>query len=666
MSTLSRREFIRISTLVAASSVAAACVAPSAPAEPAAPTSPAAEPASGGAAAPAAPASRFAESPLLAEQVQAGTLPPVEERLPEDAMLVGPGVLCPAENVDWQPGRFGGTLRMATARTDLCAELWDASAEPPLMAAGKLRVGSVAEVTPNVLSAYEISEDLLTITFHMRKGLKWSDGTPCTTADVLFWYEDVLKNEEITPTPGKIYKSGNRVDGTLMDLEVVDDYTFRVLFDEPGLALVANWSTYSQVWSAFMRPAHYMKQFHKKYADADELNALLAEANIPAEEWWRYYLQRDEGTQTWTLLRCADPAYPTLAPWILETESSGLKTYVRNPYYWKVDTEGQQLPYIDRIRVEILSNSEAVTMKILAGEVDWAREYASMVNLPLYKENEERSGFRTMTLPTFTAPLQMRFNYTNPDPVWRETVRDVRFRKALNMAINHMQIVDIVYNGFAAEPDIIGLPYDPDGANALLDEMGMDQRDGEGFRLGIDGQPFTFPLEVRQGYTPEQDALCELLVEYWQDVGIRTDFRNIENTLYEARHNANELYVNMSWAHTGFWRNSPTYNDYVPDASRLWGLWVASGGTEGEEPDLPWAARLFEIAAQADAYVMTDADTKALHEEMFEILRTEVPTVLPIDHTVGTLIGSVKLANIPHDGIVTLASFTQEQFYYNE
>lgn len=660
MQHISRRDFLRISATIAAGTIAAAC-APTAP--PAAPVSEPAAPSAPEPTAPAEGAPRYTEAPMLAELVASGELPPVEERLPEDVMVVGPGVLSPTEFLDWQPGQYGGTMRYATARTDVCAELYDCNAEPGLMAAGKLKAASMGDITPNFFESYEISDDLKTITFHMRKGIRWSDGAPCTTADVQFWYEDVLKNEKITPTPGKIYKSGNRVDGTLMELDVVDDYTFRILFDEPGLALVASWASYSANWHSFMRPAHYMKQFHVDYADPAELKAMLDEAKLPEEEWWRYFQQRDEGTRTWTNLLNVDPDYPQLQPWVLERTAPGVVTYVRNPYYWKVDTEGKQLPYIDRIRVEILSNAEAVTMKILSGEVDWGREYASMVNLPLYKENEERGGFQVNILAMHVAPLQWRFNFTNPDPVWQEVVRDVRFRRALNMAINHKQVVDIVYKGFGGEPDILGVTYDPEGASALLDEMGMDQRDPDGWRLGPDGKTFVFPLEVQQGFTPELDALSELVVEYWQDIGIRTDYRPIEATLYATMQDANELYVYFGWAHTSFWRDAPTSSDFVPNA-RLWDLWRSSGGKEGVEPDLPWAKRLMEIADTADNYIMTEADTKALHDEMWEILRTEVPTIMPIDYAVYPLLGSVKLGNVPTDGYAIVASFTQEQFFF--
>lgn len=664
---LTRRNFLKITAMAAVGALAASCAAPSEPTSaPAAPTSAPAAPTSAPAAPTATPqpASKYGESPLLAEMVKAGTLPPVDERLPEDVLVVdaGEGVLNPAMKT-FEIGKYGGTMRYVTARTDLCAEMWDANCEPPFRAPGSLRAASLAELKPNLFKGFEISPDQNTITWHMRKGLKWSDGQPCTTADVKFWYEDVLLNTDITPIPGKIYKAGNRTDGEVMKLEVVDDYTFKTAMTTPNLALVEIRSRYSDNWHNLLRPAHYMKQFHKKYADAAALKKMLDDAKLPEAEWAKYYLQRDEGKLGWTVASSVDPNYPVLYPWKFEKESAGVRTWVRNPYYCKVDPQGNQLPYIDRLRIEFVSNAEAVTMKIIAGECDHAREYASMLNYSLYKENEAKGNFVAQMYPTFTAPLGLRFNFTHPDENWRKLVRDVRFRKALNMAVDHAKIVDTVFKGYGKGPELLGVSYDAKAASALLDEMGLDKKDSEGWRLGFDGKRLIFPLEVVQGYSPDQDSICTLLVEYWQDIGLKTDYRQVESTLYTTRNTNNELWVNMSWAHTGFWRSGPNTQDYQTTAARLWQMWNDSGGKEGEEPEA-WAKRLYEIGNIADSYLMSAEDVSKLHAEMFALIKEQQPLVLPVDETMQLLVLSNKLANVPMEGIVTLASMTVEQWYF--
>lgn len=659
MSQLSRREFLRLSALAAAGMAVVACAktqAPTAVVETKATQAPATPKPEEKAAAP--------EAPMLTELVSAGKLPALEERLPQEVMVIDAGTLIPADMVEWEVGKFGGTMRLCTARTDVCAEMYDANAEPMMIAPGKLTAASPEEIKPNLFKGFEVSDDQKTITWYMRKGLKWSDGEPCTSDDVKFWYEDVLLNTEITPTPGSGYKSRSQPAGELMKLEVVDDYTFKCIFAEPGLHMLRNFSGYSANWNSIMRPAHYMKQFHKNYANAEELKKLLDEAKLPESEWFRYYGQREEGNLGWTNVKSLDPLYPHLSPWFVENLSASMATWTRNPYYYKVDTAGQQLPYIDKERAEIVTNTEAVTMKILAGEVDWGREYASMVNYPLYKENEAKGGFQVNITQMHVAPLQIAFNFTNPDDNYRTVIRDVRFRKAMNMAIDHQKVVDTIYQGFGTPPtEITGCPYDPEGAMKLLDEMGMDKKDADGNRLGPDGKTFVFPLEVQKGYTPEQTPLCELLVEYWADIGIKTDFKEVEATLYGTRNTNNDLFVGVGWAHTSFWRTAPTGSDYTPGWTRLWSLWYSTQGKEGEEPE-PWARRLWEITDQANSFLLDANGVKQISDEMFAILKEQVPFIMPIDNAVYPLLGSTKLGNVPNKGWAIVASFTQEEFFF--
>jgi peptide/nickel transport system substrate-binding protein len=667
MNEISRREFLRISTLAAAGVAVVACAKPAEPTAPPAEEKPKEKTEEKAAPTPVPETeAESLEAPMLAEKVTAGSLPPLEERVPADPMTISAGTLMPTDMVDWAPGTFGGTMRFCTARTDVCAELYDANCEQPLQTPGKLIAGSADEVKPCLFKAFEISDDQTSITWYMRKGLKWSDGEPCTTEDVRFQFEDVAFNEVISPTISRDYRSRRLATGEVMDFEVVDDYTFTTTFAEPGLHLISLRSGYSANWHTFMRPFHYMKQFHKDYADPTEFKAMLDEAQLPEAEWNNFYNQKDDGTKTWVNITSQDTEYPRVSAWVLENVGTGVTTWTRNPFYFKVDDTGQQLPYIDQERIEFVSNSEAVTMKILAGEVDWAREYASMVNYPLYKENEAKGGFQVNITQMHVAPLQVAINYTNPDENWRNTVGDVRFRKAINMAIDHQKIVDTVYQGFGTPPtEVLGIEYDPDGANALLDEMGMDQRDADGWRIGLDGNTFVFPLEARQGYTPEQDAVCELLVEYWQDVGIKTDFKNIEATLYNTRSTNNDLFVDIHWAHTSFWRNAPRNSDFLPAEARLWDQWHATQGEEGEEPP-DWAKELWEIADAADTFLLSEDEISEKGDRMFEILREQVTTIIPIDNAVYPLIGSTKLGNVPHTGWAIVASFNQEQFYFSE
>jgi peptide/nickel transport system substrate-binding protein len=687
---LSRRDFLRASAITALGVTVAACAqptptavptkpaaAPTATTKPAAPaptntTAPAAPTAVPPTAVPTKPpeptkppAPKFNESPMLADLVKAGKLPPVEKRLPDEPMVCGPGVLIPTDMLTLEQGKYGGTMRFCTARTDVCAEMYDANAEPLLIAPGYLTALAATVVKPNVAKSFAVSADGKEITFSLRKGMKWSDGAPCTTADVKFWYEDILLNDKITPVPGKGYKDGNKPSGAVMKLTVVDDYTFKVTFGTPAYFVILSASAYGGNFTSWMSPSAYLKQFHQKYAKADELKKLLDAAKLPETEWWKYFQQRNETTLGWTNVKALDPDCPTLWPWHVEKLQAGLATWTRNPYYWKVDAAGNQLPYIDKQRAEIVADSQSVTMKMMAGEVDWAREYASAANLPLYKENEKKGGFKVYFMGMHVAPLQIRFNFTNKDAVWRQVAGDVRFRKALNMAINHQQVVDSVYQGFGTTPtEITGLKYDKAGAAKLLDEV-MPKKDSEGWRLGPDGKRFVFPLEVPKGYTPELEKLCELLVAYWQEIGLKVDFKQVEATLYGTRQTNNETFVNLGWAHTGYWRAAPTSSDQRQDVSRLWTIWIDSAGKDatGEEPPA-WAKRMWEICDLGDSFALPEAEVKKIQAEMFKIWMDNVPSILPMDNGVYPLVGSTKLGNVPTKGYAIVASFTQEQWFF--
>jgi peptide/nickel transport system substrate-binding protein len=611
------------------------------------------------------PAAKYSEAPMLADLVKAGKLPPIDQRLPQEPWVLGTGALVPDTDLKPEIGKYGGTMRFCTATPTLTAEMWDACCEQPLNTPGKYQASSFGGVMPALFKGWEVAADKKSLTFFMRKGLKWSDGQPCTTADVKFWYEDVLLNKEITPTITTMYKSKNLASGEVMKLDVIDDYAFKVTFAEPGLALFGQLSWVYSNYHSIMRPAHYMKQFHKKYAEPTAFKKLLDDNKLPEAEWFKLFTQRDESTLTWYNHRAVDPKMPLLSPWILETVGTGVVTWVRNPYYWKVDAAGNQLPYIDRFRSEVVSDNQSVLLKTLAGEVDWSRQYASMVNYPLYKENEKKGGFQVNILAMHVAPLQVSFNFTYPDPNWRKVVRDLRFRKAMNMAINHQKVVDTVYQGFGKPPEWFGIKYDKAGAIKLLEEMGLDKKDSEGWRLGPDGKRFVFPLEASKGYTPEMDALCELLVSYWQEVGIKTNYTTVETTLYSTRNTNNDLFVSFRWAQTPSWRETPrsSTGDYLQAIARLWYNWYISAGKEGEEPE-PWAKRLWELADRADSFLLSDADAAKDTAEMKQILKDNVPMILPMDDAVYPLLGSSRLGNVPSKGWAVVASFSMEQFFF--
>lgn len=601
------------------------------------------------------------EAPMLAELVAAGELPPLEERLPQEPFVVGPGVIVSEENLpDWTPGLYGGTINMAHGDADWNPDIFIMLNEHLLMAPG---IG-VEGIRPNVVKDFEVNDDNTEFTFYLREGLKWSDGEPVTTEDVRFMVEDVYLNEQLTPSFPSKFRAAGSPDGEPMTLEVIDDFTFRLTFAEPyGGFLreltIKGWQGYTDL----MQPAHYLKQFHADYVSMEELQPYLDEANLD-DEWWQVFSTKN--CQNWDLTRTRCIGMPALYPWIsVESADTGVIAFERNPYYFKVDTEGKQLPYIDRVVSALAGDSDMVNVQVLSGDVDLLREDTALVKLPLYKENEATAGFTTQLLDNHVDPTALFLNLTFDDPVWREVTGDLRFRQAVNMAINREEIIESVYFNQASLPSLVPAEHDLEQANQLLDEMGMDQRDGEGFRLGPDGNTFVLPIETAS-YAPDVPVVAELLVEHLKEVGIKATFNLIDSSLASQRLDANEAQATVIWSVQPMWRNG-TWTDYLPTSrwGKLWDDWYKSNGEEGEEP--PEAVqRIYELHEGRVAAVPASDEDKALTEELYQIHYDNIYVFNIAEEVRYALVTNANLGNVPSGGQAIGANNSGEQFFYRQ
>ena len=375
-----------LSLLVVLAMLLAACGAPAAaPAEaPAAATeAPAGE---------AAPSGEAAlEAPAVAEMVAAGTLPALAERLPKTPFVVGPGVLLSETSLpDWKAGQYGGTMNTAHSVADWAPDVFVMLNEPLLQAPDL----SVQGIQGNVLESVEVSADNTEFTFKMRDGMKWSDGEPVTTEDVRFTWENIYGNEKLFPTgvPAR-FRTGYDPAGDPMTLEIVDPLTFKLTSTAPYGGFLRNitiegWNGYTEL----VNPSHVLKKWHPDFTPIEDMKAELEKNNL-TDEWWQLFAQQKR-CQSWDVTRERCIGYPTLNPWIsVASETPGIKVFERNPYYWKVDTEGKQLPYIDKIVSVQVEDVEMVNQRVLSGDVDFLRESTALVKVPLYKENEEKGGF---------------------------------------------------------------------------------------------------------------------------------------------------------------------------------------------------------------------------------------------------------------------------------
>jgi peptide/nickel transport system substrate-binding protein len=566
---LNRRQFVRLAAVSSSAALAAACggVTP-APIQPAEATiAPAAAEST------AAPASKFGEAPSLAARVTAGELPAVEERVSAEPMVI--------ECVE-EPGEYCDDLRRAIrGQADITVFLHE-----PLVR-WDFRTGEIT-ISPNVAREWEVSEDGTTYTFHLRKGMRWSDGEPFTADDFVFWFEDIALNQELTPSPINWLVVG----GEHATMEKVDDYTVRYTFAKP-YGLFLEFIAYRGGSGKLYAPAHYLKQFHPKYADPDELAAKVEEAGL--EGWYQLFANLNNDL--------LNPDLPVVNPWKIESPWGEQRVIgVRNPYYFKVDTNGKQLPYFERIVADMCENDEIVLMKAIAGEIDYQYKALGFPNYSILKENEETGGYHVLEWIGGESPY-IYVNQSYEDDALRGLFQTREFRHALSHSINREEMNDIFWHGMATPLQPLGSPRDPywrdgygltaieydvDKANELLDSIGLDKRDGDGFRTLPDGTRIqlvleTFPAPSMGAPTGE---IYDLVASYFRAVGVNTMAKMLEQSLWTQRSQNNQAHmVGFSGAKI-MWVLDPSW--FVPYGTCYWApayaTWQATGGTGGIEP----------------------------------------------------------------------------------
>ena len=384
----------------------------------------------------------FSESPFLAGK----GLPPVEERLPENPVVMETWV---------EDGKYGGTLTWTEYTIDYDHYLRHLNAVQLMEiapSASNHRYNFVgAEIQPSVLERWEQNAAADEFTFTIRKGLKWSDGVPVTTEDVRYAFEDNYFNEEITPNLPPWAQWG----GEPVKLSIVDDQTFSLSFAKPyGLFLS---ELTGRAPGHFMRPAHYMKQFHTTYTDIEDIEGVMKEQGYSAEEWGKFYNSYDVPSQTaasYVPTRYPNAIEaPSLHPWNVVDEPNPSEFILeRNPYFYKIDPTGKQLPYIDRGHRIFVTDLEVMTAKIVAGETDLQFQFIRLGDFPLFKSNEEKGGYRTMALPAWQDQLLIYFASLTPeDEVYAEIVQDKRFRQAVSLAIDRTEVKKSVFLDFGRE-----------------------------------------------------------------------------------------------------------------------------------------------------------------------------------------------------------------------
>ncbi len=506
---------------------------------------------------------------MLADLVKAGSLPPVDQRLPKNPM-----VMTGYEGI----GNYGGTWRRAFQGV---SDNW-----------GPTKVIDRAwgwfdkdlNLIPRLLESWSVSPDGKVWTIKLREGLKWSDGkSEYTTDDIAFWYQYELQNKKLTPgfqTPW------GDPDKTLVKFEAVDKYTGKFTYGKPKPLFIYNMTRGGTGGGPTIAPlpcapSAYMKQFHEDTTtDKAALDADVKKRGFT--DWQTYYMQF---ARQWNM----NPDRPILGAWMAKgTLKDELFTMERNPYFFAVDPNGNQLPYIDRVthRLYAASAPEVLTLRVTNGEIDFQYRQMQIANLALYKASEAKGDYKTV-LGVLASHVGICLNLTTKNKPLAEFFNQRDARLAISLAVNRDNMNQLVYNGLLKPRQYSPLPmspqyyeklskayinYDPDTANKMLDALGYTKKDANGIRLYRDGSgPISFTVESITAAGSQDDDACSLMSKDLLKIGIQATYKFVERSLYTQHYTAND--IEAAW-----WGGDRTVLPLVPEAIIF----------RGQQPDRPW------------------------------------------------------------------------------
>lgn len=540
----------------------------------------------------AMPDSRYNQSPMLNQRVMDGTLPPVDERLP-----LNPVVITPRADLGESVGKYGGTLAVMAIDPNydaFGAEWGDGGG----YVNESLATFDLADrvFTENIAESWSVNDELTELTVNLREGVRWSDGNALTTDDIDFWWNDIMLNETLTPSIPAYFKSA---DGEPMVLNVIDDYTFSLQYSSRYAAIADRLSSL-QPWA----PKAYLTTWHPDYSD----NAAAVATDEGFAEWYEAFLAHYAGRA----FIIYGPDRPILGPYIVgPLDSVGTRLSERNPFYWKVDSDGNQLPYIDYYERVLVGSREILEAKAITGDYNFGGAWADLANYPLLQENAEAAGYTVRLYPgqNWGGSVSWAWNYTSKDPFLKELFNDLRWRRAMSLALDR-EAYNQVFNLGLTEPrqavpppdwsfreETMGytdVEFDPDTANALLDELGLSWDANEEWRTRPDtGEQFILFTEI--GSEGHRAGEWDFITSQWRDVGIEVKYKQVDHALYAQHLLANDLDIG-TWgaggpseavSHAVFpirlvppwhWRTCCAL------AGIAWYDWWESGGEAGEEP----------------------------------------------------------------------------------
>ncbi|MBN1439879.1 MAG: ABC transporter substrate-binding protein [Anaerolineales bacterium] len=592
---ITRREFLQVTAMTVGGTTLAACgTATPTPAPTTAPKPTAAPTVETGAA--------YKEPAMLESLVADGTLPPVAERLPENPWV--------APVLD-SNGVSGGIIHRGYTGP---GDKWGMS---KLCDRGMVWFDLDLVMQPRQCESWEVNEDGSQYTFHIRKGMKWSDGVEFKSSDVRFWYEQVKLNKTLYPATDGKWWTGSSDAKRYMTVETPDDYTFIFKYQDPKPLLI-----YIIGREGIGTPEHYMKEWIMDTAtDKDALQAKVTAAGF--ESWDKYWIDNRQFYMWNTEL-------PHLGPWTAKNDLNSEKWIIeRNPYFFGVDSDGMQLPYLDAVHSRKFADTQTFNLWIANGEIDFQARRVQVGDYTYFKENESSGDYQVVVCPS-ARHMVVVLNQASKNEQLRAFFMNRDVRIALSLAINRPGINELNYLGLGTPRQYSPLTlspqyyeklsnayieYYPAKANQMLDDAGYAARDAEGFRKysdAEDAETIFFVLEGQFGAgTPDEDA-GQQVVKMFKAVGVKCEYKFVEQTLYNQHYTSNDM--DAAW-----WFADRTVVPLAAEALIFRGVasdrpFVDAYNKFFDDPENPIA-----IEPPADHYV------RKLHDLWDQILKTGDP-----------------------------------------
>ncbi len=583
-------------------------------------------------------------------------LPALADRIPSE-----PLILAPYDSI----GKYGGTLDALSNATE--------SGTSDFMSIRHVNLvrysDDLSTIVPNVAKGWKWNDDFTQLTFFLREGHKWSDGSPFGARDVKFWYDNLALDSNVREKP----KDYVLVGGERMEVVVVNDTTVQFNLPSPKPGLLSHFANH---YAQAFQPMGFLGRYHP---DIDP----NADANAQADGFENGYdaIKAYYGNSDW--MDTATPylnhpqlvanlpagTVPTLESHIIVAESTEGRHLVANPYFFQVDTAGNQLPYISEQDELFVGESEVRLLKLINSEVDYKSQALNLDFAPMLLEGQEKGNF-TVELKPEIALATFAFNVTSEDMEKRKVFGDLRFRQAMSVAINRDEINEVVYfglgraqqyTGFSPTPDFVTpeveqsyAQFDPDLANKLLDEVGMVDTNGDGIRELPNGDPLVLNLQVAT--QAMSIKLVELVGQNWKDVGIDSTVKEVTTDEFRSAMSANQLDVTMYGKSQPLAvilgvseLFQPPFDNYFNlRTGMLWGEYVDTDGASGVKPP----QYVYDMMDDINAFQGEIAGTDASNTVGARLVKTMVDNLL--------FIGTVKaVAPIYHNN--DLKNFTEFQ-----